>query len=134
MRERRLRVTCKGWSPINRVGNTFGTHRKTGRPIAPALPKSGSINNVSSYRPLIKTDDGPFWTPDGDSAGTNSEPASYLRLGPAGGVPGATSSELVSDQYDRYSIVSYTVDRPGNYSIADSRVELAGSSGDGVER
>ncbi len=68
-----------------------------------------------------------------ESAGTNSEPASYLRLGPAGGVPGATSSELVSDQYDRYSIVSYTVDRPGNYSIADSRVELAGSSGDGVE-
>ena len=90
---------------------------------------TGSIDEVSSYRPLVKNSESGFWTANGLSS-PSKYPANFVKLGAIGGAPGA---EAIPSGFDRYSIASFTIDRSGMYSISDSRFSLANNSVDGAE-
>ena len=90
---------------------------------------TGSIEEVSSYRPLVKNSETGFWTADGNRGGSNY-PANFAKLGAIGGAPGA---EGIPNGFDRYSIASFTIDRTGMYSISNSHFALANNSIDGAE-
>jgi hypothetical protein len=93
-------------------------------PENPGLADTGSIEDPTSYRELIREPATGFWTPDGDLE--VSYPSYNLRLGWVGGAPGAAapvehqSGLPIGDVLDRYAIAAYTVDRTGMYSISDS--------------
>jgi len=76
-------------------------------------------------------DSGTIWTPDGDTDGTNNQPAAYMKLTADGGHPGAEGNETSS--WDRYAIAAYTVPSAGFYTIENSFLSKPSATGDGVE-
>jgi acetyl esterase/lipase len=90
---------------------------------------TGFVGDIDSYELLLKSPTG--WTGDGDDAGSNNPPASYLRLTNTGGHPGAQGSG--SNLYQRYAIAAYKVAESGMYSIINSSVQRPNLNGDGLE-
>lgn len=89
-------------------------------PTSPGDLTTGSIGDVSSYRPLLASPDGTY-TVDGDSNRVNAAPGQNLIVFPNGnGVHPGLGSNQQGGGKDRYVITAYTVPESGDYAIADS--------------
>ena len=91
---------------------------------------TGSIDDVDSYTPLVRVTDTSLAATD--STDTLSAPQFHLRLNATGGHTGAGFTDS-SPFEDRFVISSHTIERSGLYSLTDSFIETAASSGDGIE-
>lgn len=91
--------------------------------------RSGFVGVPGEYVPLM--DAGNYWTPDGDTSGTNNTPAGYLKLTGGGGHPGKNAAG--ANSRDRYAIAAFTVPSNGFYSITNSFISKTSSNGDAVE-
>ena len=138
----RSQITWTACGEINPAGSISGNAPQNWSTQSTGLAATGSIEDLTSFRPLSRNPETGYWTPDGDAVGVNSYPANFLKLGLAGGVPGAPTpltqgqgnpSQQSVQNFDRYAIVAFEVDRTAMYAISDSRFSLAGPSFDGAE-
>ncbi|WP_075083317.1 hypothetical protein [Mariniblastus fucicola] len=91
---------------------------------------TGSIDDVSSYLPLNRVDEG-LLTPTGSTEFSNS-PQYHLKLTSTGGHVGFGYTDS-SRFNDRYVIAAHTIERSGHYSLTDSFLETSSASHDGIE-
>ena len=94
---------------------------------------TGAITDLSSYRALESPAAITSWTADGNDLGTDHTPDRYVRLTSTGGHTGLHAGGVAGNTIDRYAIAAYTVNQTGFYSIVDSLLKKASTSGDGIE-
>ncbi len=104
--------------------------------VAGGSSGTGSSNPITGgfagFAPLQWNEANLRWTPDGDTNGTNNQPAGFGHLRSDGGHPSLGSGQGggVSNSQDRYMIAAYTVTQGGEYQLSNAFIDQVETIGD----